>query len=609
MLLNAERSIDGMKENRTVSILHDTESNLSSIIFNCSQLLYILNTNTEKDFLTIGGELQTILGESTIISEAALSASRLVNSAELNENMVRIREMFDAISEHFGLLQKRLRESSDALTGVLTSVAAAEIPLPSFRRIVKHLSILGISAKIENARLTTGDNSFFALAEDVEKLSHIIAEKSEGIQAGLAALGASINMTLQRINVLRDTQHGRTRNTLDNIRGILGTLSEKRALSSVTTNGLVTKSEGIGAALSKVVSSLQFHDITRQQIEHVAVTLDEIGQMDHATEKDSQIVAGLIARVGQLQSNQLVSAREELVSAVRRVIHELGVISNTTSAMSGETKALLGGTNDRGTSFLNELTTSLSSVVTFLQENEDTNRRLFEALQLVSRTTGEISEFATHIEDIGEEIELIALNARIKAAHSDEKGAALSVIAEAIARLSEGTRTLTTGLTVVLKDICSSTDGMKAAEDGHDKESGNTRGIQELAEEAEGLMAAARRSDEHVSSLLDSLERRTVHLTEAIDKTNRNITVHIKADKEIGEILKKLNSLIESSRSGSFHEENSRIREYLDGLADRYTMQQERHIHSHIVETVDTSIDKKSPETDVDSLGDNIELF
>ncbi len=67
-----------------------------------------------------------------------------------------------------------------------------------------------------------------------------------------------------------------------------------------------------------------------------------------------------------------------------------------------------------GSSFLAEMTSSLSSVISFSVENENTQKQLFESLDSISGTMGELSEFVAHIEGIGAEIELIALNARVK---------------------------------------------------------------------------------------------------------------------------------------------------------------------------------------------------
>lgn len=67
----------------------------------------------------------------------------------------------------------------------------------------------------------------------------------------------------------------------------------------------------------------------------------------------------------------------------------------------------------------------LATVTGVLSKCSKTDRELAEIMQKVAQTIGEISGFVTDIEEIGSEIDLIALNSQIKAAHTGVEGAAL----------------------------------------------------------------------------------------------------------------------------------------------------------------------------------------
>ncbi|HIJ94803.1 MAG TPA: hypothetical protein HPP94_03485 [Desulfuromonadales bacterium] len=85
-------------------------------------------------------------------------------------------------------------------------------PLAGFQKMYKTLRMLGISTKIESARLGEMGSGFVNLALDFEKLSHQVNE--------------------------RCTQFGTTVSTI---------------------------SAGVTSSISEVVSSQQMHDMTRQQ--------------------------------------------------------------------------------------------------------------------------------------------------------------------------------------------------------------------------------------------------------------------------------------------------------------------------------------------------------
>jgi hypothetical protein len=435
-----------------VSVIGD-DGDAVKIMAQCSEKLIDLNALTEKDFLAAGKELHAILSRSKGISETAISASKLVNNQNVVEDIENLQRVFELINGYFQQSQSKLQQSAEDLLKMSALIDEVHSPLSSFGRIVKHLRILGISTKIENARIISSDNSFYLLAEDVEKMSLVIAARSEDINKGLLVLRKLTESVHSKITALKDREYEKAQNALDKTRDVLTKLLEKKSVSAITAGKLADRSKNVSAGISDVVSSLQFHDITRQQIEHVVETLNEVKTVGFSEAKKENVVAALMGRVGDLQIHQLKNAREEFLSAVRRVIEDLQGVANNVLAMSRETKDLLGSAGKDGSSFLAEMTLSLSSVISFSVENENTQKQLFESLDSISGTMGELSEFVAHIEGIGSEIELIALNARVMAAHSAAAGAALGIIAEAITKLSDGARSQTQLIAGMLKRI------------------------------------------------------------------------------------------------------------------------------------------------------------
>jgi hypothetical protein len=242
----------------------------------CSQDLRALNISTESDFLAIGAHLGSISSQAKRISGMALSVAGLVVSEEITKNTARLHEVLDLVDEHFRASQARLQRNSAALKTIQDMVAATRSPLYAYKKIVKHLHVLGVSTKIESARFTNGNQSFDVLAEDVEKLSVVIASRSAAISRGLVSLNDAIGDTLSGISVFGDLKQEKTWTMGDRLFANLSLLAQKRLVSSEGARNLAVQSEEVSRSMADVVSHLQVHDITRQQIEHVVETFDEI---------------------------------------------------------------------------------------------------------------------------------------------------------------------------------------------------------------------------------------------------------------------------------------------------------------------------------------------
>jgi methyl-accepting chemotaxis protein len=143
----------------------------TDIIKQYADELRALNRSTEQDFISIGTGLNDIHGQSKRISEIADSAIQLITDINKAENIENLHVVFDSINKHLQNTQNKIDKSTSFLKSMLDKSKDSKMPLEIFKKIVKHLRVLSVSTKIENARLGTNDNSFDVLAEDIEKLS------------------------------------------------------------------------------------------------------------------------------------------------------------------------------------------------------------------------------------------------------------------------------------------------------------------------------------------------------------------------------------------------------------------------------------------------------
>ena len=262
----------------------------------------------------------------------------------------------------------------------------------------------------------------------------------------------------------------------------------------------------VAADIGEVVSSLQFHDITRQQIEHVEqVIADWQTRLSSAPGTNGNGVGpSVLGDVCDIEVRQLSNSKDELESAVKDTVRHLDGISQRTNAVSTEIAGLMHLEGSGGDTFLSELKESISRVLQSLNEDAEATQSLSMGIGSVASTLKTLAAFVDEIEDIGTEIELIALNARIKAAHTGIAGAALGVLAEEIKNLSahgrEETILITSslhGIGSLAADLDTATSEMK---DTTIKETG------EMAKEMNGLLESFRVANVQIAAVIARIE-------------------------------------------------------------------------------------------------------
>jgi len=241
--------------------------------------------------------------------------------------------------------------------------------------------------------------------------------------------------------------------------------------------------------------------------------------------------------------------------------------------------------------------------------------------------------FIHDIQRIGVDMHMIALNASIQSAHVGESGATLSVLAEAILKLSTDTVQNVEEISGILSDVVE--EARILSQQGNDEADG---GAVDFAGGIEGriesLLRPIQGKNDDVTSLLSRIDSEGKELAKEIGATVGNLAIHKNMSLQIGEVASVLTDLIADMRSTlpkTIVEPDST--EFSD-LAVRYTMEQERQVHQSMMtsgmvaivldavtasdgtsEEGGLSKEMSSPEptaetiTDAEDLGDNVELF
>ncbi|MGE5401521.1 MAG: hypothetical protein ACM3S2_14055 [Ignavibacteriales bacterium] len=576
----------------------------------------------EKEFISIGNSLQQFYVTVREITQMTSTAANLISDEIVESGINRLNRLLGQISSYLSNSSREIRDGESTLQEILDILANVVNNLSGFNRIIKHLRILGISTKIESARLISDNNGFNILAENVEKLSTIISDKAKNIRLKSTHLIELISQAISKIISIEKKQNEHTSQILENLHDGLNVLNERYSLCLNRTAFTSRNSDAVSHNIGKIVTALQFHDITRQQLEHVNESIEGLRKriyeenMDDLTEGDGnkKELAGYIYNVCTLQSMHLVHSKEELVKAIANIIQSLDNVEAGVSEMFSEMSGLLGASETGESTFISELESGLLSISSDLSKSSEIRSELAASMKSVAATVQELTSFVGEIEEIGSEIEIIALNARVKAAHTGDEGAALGILAESIQRLSIDSKQETASVSVTLKKISEIAGSLYSSTDF---ESGNekARTLETVKNEIVSLIKALNDSDRNSVQQLGRIRNITLKLRNDIEKTIQGIKIHENAETCISGLNENLQSIIYRIEPHVDHV-SLKKQNTLSELAEKYTMDSERLIHhsyaDKIIEPSGIVLNGQEHEPGENSegdFGDNVELF
>lgn len=588
-----------------------------NIVVPAVEMLQRMAGTTEDEFLLIGSRLQSFYQRSAEISGIANQLVEIVSGGNVDWLTSRMQQMMTDMAEYLATARTRSSVSCTTLEKVQVLLNNLSEPLEGFQKMNKTLRMLSISTKIESSRLGELGSGFVNLAMDVEKLSHQVNEKSAAILAHRQLLVTMIAASLTNVRSSEVDQDFKVNTILRDTEASLQEL--------VSVNGRCTQF-GIAAAaistevtnsISDVVTSMQMHDMTRQQIEHVVealgrLTVDSVDSS--ASGGDDGSVRKAIIEFGdvcELQETQLRFASGELYAAVSTILDNLREIARKQSAVARETESIIGSTGSTGSSFVEVMSQGMAAVTDVLKSCAQADHHMSETMRKVAQTIDEIAVFVTDIEAIGSEIELIALNSQIKAALTGVDGAALGVLAEAIKRLSDEAVRQTDSVAETLTGIHAVTEHLLADAESEEDQLGSKIAV--MQDELTVILQTMGKMNTEMHAALSDLNDRVFNLTEDIDQVTSGVDVHERTKAQADGVRADLERIVAECRQ--IEPASNEFKENLRHMEAHYTMESERHIHEALArkrsgqDTVAVQSVAQVRSNDDSEFGDNVDLF
>jgi methyl-accepting chemotaxis protein len=561
----------------------DCLNRLQAVVVDLNQL----TSGTEGDFLAIGGKLRDFSSRTKEVSSLSAAITEKMIGAEVTEAIEELQAVFDRI----GHLDGESGRGRDALTLILERFSGVRSHLQNFEKTVRNLNVLCNFIKIESARSGRKDTGFETLSDDVKKLAENIESQSDLLLDRSVALMTVVGQNLEKFRNFEEHQHQQASHILKDAVTNLAAIRGKHGHSSEALKALSFRWEGLARDIAGVVSAMQFHDITRQRLEHVRDALGELvqrlqdagvgnnGKKRRSVGMDAG-QASLVADTCELQVAQLCHARDELVSAVSTIIENTHDVVRNVEEMTEEMGRLVGVDDSGAGSFFSGLEGGLASLISAVSDYVAVNRELSAALYRVTGTVEQMSSFVNEIEKIGLKMKMVALNASVHAAHIGEEGLGLGVLADALHPLSLET---SQQISLIAGDLNAIIASSKELSDNLSKDTADPKGDTErMTDHLKAMMVPLRRLDENNLSLLASINGIVKELSEDVGKTTNAIRVHRRIDQEVNRLNAELMGIAAEIRSPLPAGESGSAGQRLQGLSARYTMDKEREIHESV---------------------------
>ena len=571
---------------------------------------------TEDEFLQIGSQMQDFYHRSSEITSMANQLVESVSGNQVHSLIDRLRQIICDMEAYLASARSQSSASCASLEHILGLLEQVSRPLEGFQKLTKTLRMLGISTKIESSRLGELGLGFLTLALDVEKLSHLVSEKSSNILSHRQLLARMIDDNLRIVHASESVQDRELSGVLASASGSLEELVSVNTRCSSFGSLVSSVSSEVSGNIGEVVSSMQMHDMTRQQVEHIVEALERLSHkmLDTVAGSDPESYRKLIIEAGdvcELQSAQLRFASSELCGAVHSIVDNLREVASKQELMASESLATAGVADSSGGSFMDDISRGMGKVTAVLASCAASDREMSVTLSKVADTMQEVSGFVTDIEEIGSEIDLIALNSQVKAAHTGTEGAALGVLAEAIKRLSDDAITQTELVSQTLVQVNDSTEHL--FHDATEETEQLGARIETMEQELEGILTALAGMNNDLMRLLSNLGQRVSLLTSDIERTTASIDVHERVTRMADEAMANLDRIV--SRAREIEPASLEFKDNLRHMEERYTMDSERHIHEAIARkrgggaAVTLVKAKEAAAVDESEFGDNVDLF
>jgi methyl-accepting chemotaxis protein len=581
----------------------------------CAKDLNALGPDTETEFLSIGKTLNTLASICYGMTDNAFKLSSLANfssdgSEDRQDSFVEENsKVFEAVTAHVKETLSSLSSGDSLLSELLTQMHKLRELIRGLQSIGKTFRVLGMAIKVESSRGRDSLKGFILLAEEVADIARLVHDNCMYCIDKADLVEKDISVSHQ---VLKESESSYDDGGERAIQNILRSLEDIGRRSDQPAADIQERSSAMVQGISDVVMAMQFHDITRQQLENVAAALTEtiekaksVQSLD--TDEAIDLVIIEIYSILSIQIAHLNSIYEQVRNARKQIATGLGQTMEQARIQATDARALLELEGRQGNrSVVADLESEIDNIVISLNSSLKVVKHAAEVSRAVYDNVLQIGSFVNKIEGIALDVKVLAINAMVEALKTDTAGNTLSVLAKELSNLSQETRNGASDSIEMLQRIMEGTE--KQLEFSVNLDESSTV-VDEMIDKAKQFTGTILSSLQEVGSIGHEMDHSSQDLSSRItrlipgikftqvlgDRIDRNWQILCRTIDQIEETYPQL--LERSSEAKQIHEK----------LAQQYVMERERAIHAQVAGGVAASGDSGG---DIDLFDDDgIELF
>lgn len=546
-------------------------------------------------FEQIGTELQLIYTGAKELNQLNVEAASMVDGDSDTNSLSQIGglaneslKMLESSREDIGKGIENVQTSANHLVNLRSKTSV-------IKRISKTLNIVALNIAMESTRSMECEEMFSFFVSEIKALSKNVnaitlsmhEDAASAYQKQMDAFG-DISTQKMQLASLADTAHEVVQDNISKIEQLVAS-----SLNAMNMAGI--HSEKISRQVGEVVVAIQFHDIARQQLEHVIEAFDdaeklcEKGTGTSVSEDQKAEILDQVYSIFNLQSAQMNLVINEIGDSHKKIAKAFDEIGNEADQLVNRVMGLgLIGIDETGErSCFSDLISGLEHLDNIMEQGHGMAHKVEETMLESTETVAKLSDHIKQIEGISMDLHIKAINAVLMSMRLGKKGKTLAVLAQDVTAVSKESNEFVAEVVDIIKEIGSIAHDLKCLTSRANDESSETGVVSEssLTQGVENISNAYEQFKENASGAIE----RSKELKEKIVQTESGLSFVIEIIEQLIEGRKRIDSLVQLLKPFSLAE--NRDDSGIEYVSERYTMESERHVHEQALGQTGLSID------------------
>ncbi len=401
-----------------ITILADVENDLGE-----------LNACSEAEMESLGGAFEILAAEAKTVLQHANEIVACVQNERVDSVLSDVKVTCEG-SRSF------LEERLEAATTILATLEQLEqmlrqltLATHSQEAIARHLRALSVLTNIEVAHLGAAGHNFQLLAQELSTFSKDLFGQTLSLSTDTENHKQAIARVRRELSANLPVLRGEVEHMEHDVAQTLSIVESVLRQQSAMPVEFADSTEAIWRQIVSIISAIQAHDITRQQVDHVQRGLQSIAARMRGADASDLRESAVIFAALQVQARQLTNIRETVSIWREQARRCMLAIEQLSAARIVEISAsLLSGEQT--------LSLQLSRIAALQQRSQECCGKMQSTLGGLSNLMELVNGHLTRAQAIRDHLHILMMNALIEAESLDSRGAVVSAIASLIKEVS-----------------------------------------------------------------------------------------------------------------------------------------------------------------------------